>query len=80
MLKSDNPIGNIGKKAETNNKIEEFLKEKKAKQESAPKISKDTEEKSLTKSENHDTIEDSILANLEALKQLIEKYKEERNG
>lgn len=77
MLKTDNPIGNIGKKSDINDKIKDFLKQKKAKTEEVTEISKEKEEKSLTKDENHDTIGDQILAQLEALKLLVEKYKGE---
>lgn len=77
MLESDNPIGNLGKKSEVTSKVEEFIKEKKAKAEEAPVFSKEKQEKSLTKEEKHDTIEDQILTQLKALTMLIEKYKGE---
>lgn len=78
MLKVDNPIANVGKKTFDTEQVEKAIGDFGGKSEKAPDFSKIFKEKSLTKEENHDTISDSDLAEIEALKMLIEKYKSEK--
>ena len=78
MLKVDNPIANVGKKTFDTEQVESVIDDFGGKSEKAPDFSKVLKEKGLTKDENHDTISDSDLAEIEALKMLIAKYKSEK--
>jgi hypothetical protein len=83
ILKIDNPISNINKPSPFNEKeLESFIDEKDGKIEQRPDFSKFIKEKSLTKSENYDTMSfgEEEKAELEALKLLIKKYKGESHG
>ena len=78
MLKVDNPIANVGKKTFDTEQVESVIDDFGGKAEKAPDFSKVLKEKGLTKDENHDTMSNSDLAEIEALKMLIAKYKSEK--
>lgn len=77
LLTKENPVNKFGKEDFDNEPIEVMIVEQGGNVEEVPDFFKMFEEKSLTKDEDCDTMEDPTVE-IEALKKLIKKLKSEK--